>query len=108
MKVAKLQKEGAGGDQSELLEALANYESANLEKERLLQSAQEERAQLREELERAKQLLFEQQQLYERERKEWSEILAKQVKGEGAAVASPLDGNRRPAGFRLVKNRGSI
>ena len=106
--VAKLQKEGAGGDQSELLEALANYESANLEKERLLQSAQEERAQLREELERAKQLLFEQQQLYERERKEWSEILAKQVKGEGAAVASPLDGNRRPAGFRLFKNRGSI
>lgn len=93
-----LQKQSA-----QMLEALANFEAENAEKDRLIEESHQDRARLREELERTKQSLFEQQQLYERERKEWSEILAKQVKGESIDTgADPL----RRGGFKLFRNRG--
>ena len=93
-----LQKQSA-----QMLEALANFEAENAEKDRLIEESHQDRARLRDELERTKQALFEQQQLYERERKEWSEILAKQVKGEGVDTgADPL----RRGGFKLFRNRG--
>lgn len=93
-----LQKQSA-----QMLEALANFEAENAEKDRLIEESHQDRAHLREELERTKQSLFEQQQLYERERKEWSEILAKQVKGESIDTgAEPL----RRGGFKLFRNRG--
>lgn len=93
-----LQKQSA-----QMLEALANFEAENAEKDRLIEESHQDRARLREELERTKQSLFEQQQLYERERKEWSEILAKQVKGESIDTgADPL----RRSGFKLFRNRG--
>ncbi|MGM9998402.1 MAG: hypothetical protein ACI38Q_03250 [Candidatus Bruticola sp.] len=88
---------------AEMLEAIANFEAENAEKDRLIEESHQDRARLREELERVKQSLFEQQQLYERERKEWSEILAKQVKGEG--VDTGVDSPRR-SGFKLFRNRG--
>ncbi|GEM_PF-2100866 len=96
-----LQKQSA-----QMLEALANFEAENAEKDRLIEESHQDRARLREELERTKQSLFEQQQLYERERKEWSEILAKQVKGESIDTgADPL----RRGGFKLFRNRsGSV
>lgn len=93
-----LQKQSA-----EMLEAIANFEAESAEKDRLIEESHQDRARLREELERVKQSLFEQQQLYERERKEWSEILAKQVKGEVADAGS--DSLRR-GGFKLFRNRG--
>lgn len=93
-----LQKQSA-----QMLEALANFEAENAEKDRLIEESHQDRARLRDELERTKQALFEQQQLYERERKEWSEILAKQVKGESVDTgADPL----RRGGFKLFRNRG--
>ena len=93
-----LQKQSA-----QMLEALANFEAENAEKDRLIEESHQDRARLRDELERTKQSLFEQQQLYERERKEWSEILAKQVKGE--SVDTGADPARR-GGFKLFRNRG--
>lgn len=52
------------------------------EKDRLLHESMEDRRHLREELERVKKSLFDQQQLYERERKEWADIVRQQVKGK--------------------------
>ncbi|MGM9992241.1 MAG: hypothetical protein ACI376_05255 [Candidatus Bruticola sp.] len=88
---------------AEMLETIANFEADNAEKDRLIEESHQDRARLREELERVKQSLFEQQQLYERERKEWSEILAKQVKGE--SIDTGIDSPRRN-GFKLFRNRG--
>ena len=94
------------GRSAELMAALANLEEEGAEKDRLIQEAHQDRTRLREDLERTKQALFEQQQLYERERKEWSEILAKQVKGEAVTTPGSSADSSRRGGFRLFRNRG--
>ena len=94
------------GQSAELMAALANLEEEGAEKDRLIQEAHQDRTRLREDLERTKQALFEQQQLYERERKEWSEILAKQVKGEAVTTPGSSADSSRRGGFRLFRNRG--
>ena len=94
------------GQSAELMAALANLEEEGAEKDRLIQEAHQDRTRLREDLERTKQALFEQQQLYERERKEWSEILAKQVKGEAVTTSGSSADSSRRGGFRLFRNRG--
>lgn len=76
------------------------------EKDRLLEEATNERVRLIEELDRTKQMLFEQKQLYERERQEWSDILAKQVKGEQPPAKAGDDG-AKSGGFRLFRGRSN-
>lgn len=87
----------------DLMAELQALEAESEVKDRMLEDARQETSGLREELDRLKQALFEQQQLYEREHKEWSEIVKKQVRGE--EVTTSQDSGR--GGFRLFKNRSS-
>ena len=94
----------AGFDAPEdLMAELQALEAETEVKDRMLEDARQETSGLREELDRLKKALFEQQQLYEREHKEWSEIVKKQVRGE--EVTTSQDSAR--GGFRLFKNRSS-
>lgn len=87
----------------DLMAELQALEAESEVKDRMLEDARQETSGLREELDRLKKALFEQQQLYEREHKEWSEIVKKQVRGE--EVTTSQDSGR--GGFRLFKNRSS-
>ncbi len=80
------QAQTTGGDEAitqELLGKLSAYEKEAAEKDRMLQEASLERANLRDELDNSQRALYEMQQKHERERREWSELLTKQISGKG-------------------------
>ena len=111
----------AGVADRELLTKLASYEVESREKDRLIQEGSEERANLRTELDNSQRALYELQQKHERERREWSEILAKQIRSgdnsnrdnaSGSSSSSGgfgafTQGGSPPLVGRLFKNRGN-
>ena len=90
----------------ELLAKLSAYEEEAAEKDRQLQEASLERANLRDELDNSQRALYEMQQKHERERREWSELLTKQISGKGGHDG---DGEDRRGGLmgKFFKNRTS-
>ena len=80
-----------------------------------IQEASKDKANLRDELDNSKRALYELQQKYDRERRDWSEILTKQIRGGDNAAADNANAGGNPASQggstplvgRLFKNRGN-
>lgn len=101
---------GSGVSSREMLDTIANFEAEAAEKDRLIQEAHRERADLRDELDNSQRALYELQQRHDKERREWSEVLARQIRGaEAAHNEAPAEGEqqrRGAGGWRLFKGRG--
>lgn len=95
----------------EMLARIASLEADASEKDRLIQDGHRERAELRDELDNSQRALYELQQQHEKEKREWSEILARQIKGiEGQHGEESSEGEapqrRGAGGWRLFNKRG--
>ncbi len=99
-----------GGDSRDLEAEVARLVAETAEKDNLIQDGHRERAEMRMELEKAQRAFYELQQRVERERKEWSEILAREIKQREDAQRPPAAGEEEPArrssGWRLFRPRG--
>lgn len=95
----------------EMVNTIARLQADTAEKDLLIQNGHQERAELREELEKTQRALYELQQRSDRERKEWSEILAREIKQREAMQQQPAaeeDPRSRGSGWRLFKPRGGV
>ena len=97
----------AGPSESEMLAKLAQYEEESREKDLLIQAGSQDRANLRDELENSQRAYYELQQKFDRERREWSELLAKQIRTGDGGKEQPSGGGSAPLVGRLFKNRSS-
>ncbi len=97
-------------DSRDLEAEVVRLEAETAEKDSLIQDGHRERAEMRMELEKAQRAFYELQQRVERERKEWSEILAREIKqredAQRPAPASEEEPARRASAWRLFRSRG--
>ena len=102
--------EEGGPDPRQMLATIARLEAETAEKDHLIREGHRQRAELRTDLEKAQRAFYELQQRLEREKMEWSEILAREIaQREGnqrTNNASEEDAARRSSGWRLFKPRG--
>jgi len=102
--------ETGGPDPRQMVATIARLEAETAEKDRLIQEGHRQRAELRSELEKAQRAFYELQQRLDREKMEWSEILAREIaqreEAQRTSHASEEDSARRSSGWRLFKPRG--
>ncbi len=102
--------EAGGPDPRQMVATIARLEAETAEKDRLIQEGHRQRAELRTELEKAQRAFYELQQRLDREKMEWSEILAREIaqreEAQRTSHASEEDSARRSSGWRLFKPRG--
>lgn len=110
-KISVAGSEKGVAESREMVNTIARLQADTAEKDMLIQEGHRERAELREELEKTQRALYELQQRSDRERKEWSEILAREIKQREALQQQPAaeeDPRSRGSGWRLFKPRGGI
>ncbi len=97
-------------DPRQMVATIARLEAETAEKDRLIQEGHRQRAELRTDLEKAQRAFYELQQRLDREKMEWSEILAREIaqreEAQRTIHASEEDSARRSSGWRLFKSRG--
>lgn len=97
-------------DPRQMVATIARLEAETDEKDRLIQEGHRQRAELRTDLEKAQRAYYELQQRLDREKMEWSEILAREIaqrdEAQRSTHASEEDSSRRSSGWRLFKPRG--
>ncbi len=85
---------GGGGsltESREVLDRMANLEELMLEKDQLIQSEYEEKAQLMARVELAERELYELQARYDKEKSEWSALLAREIQNRDRLIQQSYD-----------------